>query len=160
MNDPERVIQTLSLIRNQGVRFAIDDFGTGYSSFAYLKRLPVACIKIDKSFIHNIETDRDNAIIVKSITDLAHNLGLKVVAEGVESSPAKSLLTSFKCDEGQGFYFSRPITSKTLTDILLTSPNGRNIPGDAGAGLRIPQGCEMIDRLPLNAGRQIELHEE
>jgi EAL domain-containing protein (putative c-di-GMP-specific phosphodiesterase class I) len=160
MSDPERVIQTLSLIRNLGVRFAIDDFGTGYSSFAYLKRLPVACIKIDKSFILNIEADRDNTIIVKSIIDLAHNLGLKVVAEGVETGAAKSLLTSFKCDEGQGFYFSRPITSKTLTDILLTPPNGQDIHHDAGAGLRITQGCEANDYFSAKIESKIELHED
>ena len=109
MSDPQRVIRTLDQIRHLGVRFAIDDFGTGYSSFAYLTKLPVSCIKIDKSFIQNIETDRDSSVIVKSIIDLGHNLGLKIVAEGVETIQSKRMLRVFQCDEGQGYYFCRPV---------------------------------------------------
>jgi len=122
MNDPQRVIQTLSKIRELGVRFAIDDFGTGYSSFAYLTKLPVSCIKIDKSFVQNIQSDRDSSVIVKSIIDLSHNLGLKVVAEGVESAAAKEILRSFECDEGQGYHFCRPITAEMMTKFLLDPP--------------------------------------
>ena len=119
MCDPERVIRTLKQIRDLGVGFAIDDFGTGYSSFAYLTKLPVASIKIDKSFLLNIETDRDNSLIVRSIIDLAHNLRLRVVAEGVESRAAKDLLISFDCDEGQGYFFSRPVNEDVITKRLL-----------------------------------------
>jgi EAL domain-containing protein (putative c-di-GMP-specific phosphodiesterase class I) len=119
MSDPQRVIRTLNQIRQLGVRFAIDDFGTGYSSFAYLTKLPVSCIKIDKSFVQNIETDRDSSVIVKSIIDLGHNLNLKVVAEGVETVTAKNLLTAFQCDEGQGYYFCRPIPADAMTRFLL-----------------------------------------
>ena len=122
MNDPQRVIRTLSKIRDLGVRFAIDDFGTGYSSFAYLTKLPVSCIKIDKSFVQNIESDRDSAVIVKSIIDLSHNLGLKVVAEGVETAATKEMLQSFQCDEGQGYHFCRPITAEMMTSFLLDPP--------------------------------------
>ncbi len=122
MSDPQRVIRTLNQIRQLGVRFAIDDFGTGYSSFAYLTKLPVACIKIDKSFVQNIETDRDSSVIVKSIIDLAHNLGMKVVAEGVETATASKMLTLFQCDEGQGFYFCRPIPADAMTQFLLQPP--------------------------------------
>jgi len=122
MSDPQRVIRTLNQIRNLGVRFAIDDFGTGYSSFAYLTKLPVSCIKIDKSFVLNIETDRDSSVIVKSIIDLGHNLGLKVVAEGVETVEAKKMLQVFQCDEGQGYYFCRPVPGDAMTKFLLEPP--------------------------------------
>ena len=123
MSDPQRVIRTLDQIRHLGVRFAIDDFGTGYSSFAYLTKLPVSCIKIDKSFIQNIETDRDSSVIVKSIIDLGHNLGLKIVAEGVETIQSKRMLKVFQCDEGQGYYFCRPVPADAMTQFLLGTPN-------------------------------------
>jgi EAL domain-containing protein (putative c-di-GMP-specific phosphodiesterase class I)/GGDEF domain-containing protein len=122
MNDPQRVIRTLHRIRDLGVKFAIDDFGTGYSSFAYLTKLPVSCIKIDKSFVQNIEADRDSSVIVKSIIDLGHNLGLKVVAEGVETSQAMELLRNFQCDEVQGYYLCRPITADMMTKFLTEPP--------------------------------------
>ena len=122
MSDPQRVIRTLDQIRHLGVRFAIDDFGTGYSSFAYLTKLPVSCIKIDKSFIQNIETDRDSSVIVKSIIDLGHNLGLKIVAEGVETIQSKRMLRVFQCDEGQGYYFCRPVPADAMTQFLLSPP--------------------------------------
>jgi EAL domain-containing protein (putative c-di-GMP-specific phosphodiesterase class I) len=123
MSDPQRVIRTLNQIRELGVRFAIDDFGTGYSSFAYLTKLPVSCIKIDKSFVQNIETDRDSSMIVKSIIDLSHNLGMKVVAEGVETAAARNLLTEFRCDDGQGYYFCRPIPADAATKFLSNPPS-------------------------------------
>jgi EAL domain-containing protein (putative c-di-GMP-specific phosphodiesterase class I)/GGDEF domain-containing protein len=118
MVDPQRVMQTLTRIKGLGVQFAIDDFGTGYSSLAYLKKLPVSVMKIDKSFVLNMESDRDNAVIVRSIIDLGHNLGLKVVAEGVETREANSMLKSFHCDEAQGFYYSRPLPAYAITDFL------------------------------------------
>ena len=123
MSDPQRVIRTLSQIRSLGVRFAIDDFGTGYSSFAYLTKLPVSCIKIDKSFILNIDTDRDSSVIVRSIIDLGHNLGLKVVAEGVENARAKEILQGFQCDEGQGYHFCRPVVAEAMTEFLSAPPS-------------------------------------
>jgi EAL domain-containing protein (putative c-di-GMP-specific phosphodiesterase class I) len=122
MSDPQRAMRTLHEIRNLGVRFAIDDFGTGYSSFAYLTKLPVSCIKIDKSFVLNMKSDRDSSVIVKSIIDLGHNLGLKVVAEGVETAECRKMLESFRCDEGQGFYFCRPVPADAMTKLLLASP--------------------------------------
>jgi EAL domain-containing protein (putative c-di-GMP-specific phosphodiesterase class I)/GGDEF domain-containing protein len=109
MDDPERTLRTLRQIRSLGVRLAIDDFGTGYSSLAHLSRLPVTTIKIDKSFIREMEATKDNAVIVRSIIDLAHNLDLQVVAEGVESVAAKEMLVAFGCDEAQGYYFSPPV---------------------------------------------------
>jgi predicted signal transduction protein with EAL and GGDEF domain len=118
MGDPQRAMRSLSMIRELGVRLSIDDFGTGYSSLAYLRKLPVAGLKIDKSFVQNMENERDNAVIVRSIVDLGHNLGLTVIAEGVETSEAQSMLTAFDCDEAQGFYYSRPILATTATSFL------------------------------------------
>jgi predicted signal transduction protein with EAL and GGDEF domain len=118
MGDAQRTMQTLTRIRDLGVRFAIDDFGTGYSSLAYLKKLPVASIKIDKSFVLNMEKDRDDSIIVRSIVDLGHNLGLQVVAEGVETLESEEMLRVFQCDIGQGYYYSRPIPAYATTKFL------------------------------------------
>ena len=108
MDDPQKTIRILNCIRDLGVQLTIDDFGTGYSSLAHLKKLPVSCIKIDKSFVQNMETDKDDAVIVRSIIDLGHNLGLRVIAEGVETSGAKQMLVEFNCDEAQGYYFGYP----------------------------------------------------
>lgn len=138
MTDPQRVIRTLSQIRSLGVRFAIDDFGTGYSSFAYLTKLPVSCIKIDKSFVQNIDTNRDSSVIVRSIIDLGHNLGLKVVAEGVESARSKEILQGFQCDEGQGYHFCRPIVAEAMTDFLSAPPSSLTVPPDGRGGNRQP----------------------
>ncbi len=103
MDDPQRATRTLKAIRELGVHFSIDDFGTGYSSLAQLKKMPVSSIKIDKSFTLNMETDNDSAVIVRAIIDLGHNLGLKVIAEGVETLAAKEMLLNFGCDEAQGY---------------------------------------------------------
>lgn len=123
MGEPQTAMRTMKRIRDLGVNFSIDDFGTGYSSLAYLKKLPVTAMKIDKSFVLNMDQDRDNAVIVRSMIDLGHNLGLKVIAEGVETNSAKTMLTDFGCDVGQGYYFSRPIAATEITK-LLQSPAG------------------------------------
>lgn len=118
MDDPQRAMRTLKAIRDLGVHFAIDDFGTGYSSMAHLKKMPVSSIKIDKSFTQNMESDNDSAVIVRTIIDLGHNLGLKVVAEGVESLAAKEMLVEFRCDEAQGYYFSRPVSAADVSRLI------------------------------------------
>ena len=122
MDDPQRAMRTVKAIRELGVRFTIDDFGTGYSSLAYLKKLPVSSIKIDKSFTLNMESDNDSAVIVRAIVDLGHNLGLKVIAEGVETREAKEMLADFGCDDAQGYYFSRPITAPDITRFVRNAP--------------------------------------
>ncbi len=109
MDDPARALQTLQRLHDMGLRLSIDDFGTGYSSLAYLKRLPVHELKIDKSFVMAMEKDRADLKIVRSTIDLAHNLGLSVVAEGVENAQAWALLKTLKCDEAQGFFMARPM---------------------------------------------------
>lgn len=109
MSDPDHVLMTLGYFHDLGVDVAIDDFGTGYSSLSYLKRLPVNEIKIDRSFVRDMREDKDDAMIVRSTIDLAHNLGLKVVAEGVEDEVTLRLLTELNCDLAQGYHFSRPV---------------------------------------------------
>ncbi|PXW95825.1 diguanylate cyclase/phosphodiesterase [Sphaerotilus hippei] len=109
MDDPQRALQTLQKLHDLGLRLSIDDFGTGYSSLAYLKRLPVDELKIDRSFVMNMERDLDDARIVQSTIGLAHHLGLSVVAEGIETDKAWALLARLGCDEGQGYGIGRPM---------------------------------------------------
>ncbi len=109
MQNVDSAIQTMKQLNNLGVQLSIDDFGTGYSSLSYLKRFPVQKIKIDRSFIKDIETDEDDSAIAMAIVQLGHTLGMTVVAEGVESETQLKLLQQMKCDIIQGFYFSEPI---------------------------------------------------
>lgn len=108
MQEPEQALQVLRSLKDMGMRIAIDDFGTGYSSMAYLKKLPVDELKIDKSFVLGLASSAEDEIIVRSIIDLGHNLGLKVTAEGVEDEAALEILRRYGCDKTQGFLFSRP----------------------------------------------------
>ena len=109
MDDPQRAQGTLIRLSQMGFKLSIDDFGTGYSSLAYLKRLPVDELKIDKSFVMNMEKDEDDAKIVRSTIDLAHNLGLSVVAEGVENQLIWDKLRELSCDEAQGYFMGKPM---------------------------------------------------
>lgn len=109
MDDPQRAEAMLNRLSEQGFKLSIDDFGTGYSSLAYLKRLPVHELKIDKSFVMGMETGEDDAMIVRSTIDLAHNLGLTVVAEGVETAAILERLRILACDEAQGYHIARPL---------------------------------------------------
>ncbi len=109
MDDPQRAESTLNRLAERGDKLSIDDFGTGYSSLAYLKKLPVHELKIDKSFVMAMEQDAGDAKIVRSTVDLAHNLGLTVVAEGVENAAVLALLHALQCDEGQGYHMSKPL---------------------------------------------------
>jgi diguanylate cyclase (GGDEF)-like protein/PAS domain S-box-containing protein len=111
---------TLQRLHATGVRISVDDFGTGYSSLTYLKRLPVQEIKIDKSFVIDMATNRDGAAIVRSTIDLGHNLGLKVVAEGVEDENSEALLREYGCDFLQGFHIARPAAAGLLGPWLRT----------------------------------------
>jgi diguanylate cyclase (GGDEF)-like protein len=109
MADPQRARAVLEALSATGVRIAIDDFGTGYSSLAYLKRLPIDHIKIDRSFVMNMSNDRNDALIVESTVDLARNLGLRTVAEGIENEESRARLAAMGCEIGQGFHFGRPL---------------------------------------------------
>ena len=130
--DPVRVRQVLTGLSEMGVRLAIDDFGTGYSSLAYLKNLPVDCLKIDKSFVLNMESDASDATIVRSTIDLGRNLGLETVAEGVESEAAWTALRAFGCTYAQGYFISRPISPEEL-DIFLSDERWETLRVDESA---------------------------
>ena len=116
MDDPARAEATLNALSACGFKLSIDDFGTGYSSLAYLKRLPVDELKIDRSFVMAMERDADDAKIVRSTIDLAHNLGLSVVAEGIENAGVCAQLARLDCDEGQGFHICRPMPVADFSD--------------------------------------------
>ena len=126
MNDPVRARKIMSELNATGIELSVDDFGTGFSSLGYLKMLPVSELKIDKSFVMNMLEDENDAIIVHSTIELAHNLGLKVVAEGVEDQTTLLQLRNLKCDVAQGYYFSRPIHK---TDLLkwISDNNGKAV---------------------------------
>ena len=124
MVDPDSAMEILGRLDGIGVRLSIDDFGTGYSSLASLKRLPVDELKIDKSFVIQMTENENDAVIVRSTIDLAHNLGLKVVAEGVESEQHIALLRGLGCDIGQGFYIGRPLPGDAFANWLRTSAFG------------------------------------
>jgi diguanylate cyclase len=116
--DPVRAMQILSRLHEMGIRLAIDDFGTGYSSLAYLNRLPVDELKIDKSFILGMEDSENDAVIVRSTIDLGRNLGLRVVAEGIETQKAWNHLALLGCDVAQGYFLSRPVPADQLSQWL------------------------------------------
>lgn len=118
ITDPEQALATLQRVRALGVRLAIDDFGTGYSSLAYLKRLPVDTLKIDISFTSQMLDNHVDAMIVRSTISLAHNLGLHVVAEGVENAATLAALHSIGCDEAQGYHIARPLPAEQATEYL------------------------------------------
>ena len=118
MEDVEVSIQKLKEIRTLGLSVAIDDFGTGYSSLAYLSKLPLATLKIDRAFIVNLLDDPDTATLVQMMITLAHTLKLKVVAEGVETEEQARLLRLLKCDQMQGYLFSKPLPLEALTALL------------------------------------------
>jgi diguanylate cyclase (GGDEF)-like protein/PAS domain S-box-containing protein len=122
MIDPDRAMRVIQRISAIGVRLSIDDFGTGYSSLSYLKRLPVDEIKIDKSFVINMTEDASDAVIVRSTIDLAHNLGLKVVAEGIETEEHLARLAELRCDVGQGFLLGRPVPPAELKRLIQGPP--------------------------------------
>ncbi len=117
--DPRRTKQILERLSGMGIRLSIDDFGTGYSSLAYLKRLPVSEIKVDRSFVMNMDDDEDDATIVRSTIELGRNLGLDVVAEGVENQEVWDRLKALGCTAAQGYYLSRPVPPSELQDWLL-----------------------------------------
>ena len=118
MENPERAIGQLQALRDLGIQLAIDDFGTGYSSLAYLKRLPIQVLKLDRTFVRDIETDPSDAEISAATLALAHNLGLKVIAEGVETEAQRAYLILHQCDFMQGYLFSEPLPAEEALNYL------------------------------------------
>lgn len=121
MEDPERAMRTLRELDSLGVELSIDDFGTGFSSLAYLKKLPVDELKIDRDFIKQMVEDAGDFTIVRSTIDLAHNLGLRVVAEGVENAAVFDALAGIGCDVAQGYFLSKPVPADSLVDWIARS---------------------------------------
>jgi diguanylate cyclase (GGDEF)-like protein/PAS domain S-box-containing protein len=122
MTDPTRALEVLNRLHALGVQLAIDDFGTGYSSMAYLKSLPVDELKVDRSFVKHLRDNQNDAVIVRSTVDLGHNLGLRVVAEGVEDEATLKELATLGCDSVQGFHVARPMPAAELVAWLAAQP--------------------------------------
>ncbi len=122
MTDPEAALANLCALAQLGVRLSIDDYGTGYSSMAYLRRLPVDELKVDRAFTLGMTTSKNDAIIVRSAIDLGHSLGLNVVAEGVEDQATLSALTDDKCDVAQGYHIAVPMSATELRPWLEAQP--------------------------------------
>ncbi len=120
--DPKRAEENLMALSRMGVLLSIDDFGTGYTSLSSIKRLPVNEIKIDKSFVTHMLTDKKDARIVRTVIDLGHNFGLTVVAEGVETKEVLDALNALGCDEAQGYFISKPLPSDLLKIWFSTCP--------------------------------------
>jgi len=120
MHDAETSARALEALKHMGIQLAIDDFGTGYSSLSYLRRFPISTLKIDQSFVRDIETDADNATIVGAVIGMGRNLKQRVIAEGVETAVQLSFLRRERCDEGQGFLFSYPLLPDALGRLLAT----------------------------------------
>jgi EAL domain-containing protein (putative c-di-GMP-specific phosphodiesterase class I) len=121
MGDAEKSGQVLAQLKALGVRLSIDDFGTGYSSLSRLRRIPVDTLKIDRAFIMHMDSDPESREIVRIIIMLAHNLGLKVVAEGTETEEHINLLKQLNCEMVQGYFFSRPADDKAMLKLLASN---------------------------------------
>jgi diguanylate cyclase len=116
--DPTRAVTILTALHRAGIRISIDDFGTGYSSMSYLKRLPVDELKVDRSFVAHMVDDEADGVLVRSIIELGHNLGLTVVAEGVENAKTLAAIRALGCDVVQGYLLGRPGTAEALAQWL------------------------------------------
>ena len=130
MSDPERALQTVSRLSDLGVRLSVDDFGTGYSSLANLRKMPINELKIDRSFVSPMLQDESDLIIVRSTINLGHDLGLRIIAEGVEDNATLEHLAVLGCDLAQGYHVSRPLAADAFTDWLHRTPHHAG-PADA-----------------------------
>src|SRR5262249_9640898 len=119
MSDAEEALQMLRELKSLGVRLSVDDFGTGYSSLAYLKRFPLDTLKVERAFVREAVSNSDDATLTVTIINLAHGMGLKVVAEGVETEGQLNFLRAHGCDELQGYCFARPLAADACTQALL-----------------------------------------
>jgi EAL domain-containing protein (putative c-di-GMP-specific phosphodiesterase class I) len=148
MADPARAASTLLSLADVGVGVSLDDFGTGYSSLVHLKRLPVSEVKIDRSFVMRMDVNEDDAAIVRSIIDLAAALGLRVVAEGVETQEAWDRLAVYGCDAAQGWYLSKALEPTAMTSWLVDFGRGES---------RVPAAAEPPRQEPVYPARRSAL---
>jgi EAL domain-containing protein (putative c-di-GMP-specific phosphodiesterase class I) len=118
MHDVEAAVATVRQLKALGVRMSLDDFGTGYSSLSHLKRFPIDHLKIDQSFVRDITTDPDSAVICSTVIGLAHSLKMTVIAEGVETEAQMQYLRRQRCDEMQGYFFSKPVPAQEFAQLL------------------------------------------
>ncbi|MBA3981615.1 MAG: GGDEF domain-containing protein, partial [Alcanivorax sp.] len=125
MEDLDKNIALLQSLRKRGVELSLDDFGTGYSSLSYLKRFPIDTLKIDRSFITELDQSPDDAAITRAIIDMAHSLNLRVVAEGVETASHLDILRSMGCDSIQGYLISKPVPEAELLKLLKAQQQAR-----------------------------------
>ena len=150
MTDPVRATEVLQRLAALGITISIDDFGAGYTSIRQLKDLPISELKVDRSFVFDMETDASNAVIVRSVIDLGHNLGLSIVAEGVETHPSLTCLASYGCDVVQGYFISRPMSAAAFerwrdTWDGLPGPLATDLPSAASpAELPVSAGSELL----------------
>jgi diguanylate cyclase (GGDEF)-like protein len=134
VENPSMAVRTLQALHERAITLCIDDFGTGYSSLSYLHRFPMDVLKIDRSFVTDIDTGEKNQEIVNAIVQLAHHLNMETIAEGIETEAERTMLEQFNCDFGQGYWFSRPVDGASATDLL------RQQIGMASTGSLVP--CE------------------
>jgi EAL domain-containing protein (putative c-di-GMP-specific phosphodiesterase class I) len=118
MRNVEAVISVIGVLKDLGVEVHIDDFGTGYSSLSYLHRLPFDALKVDRVFVSRLPDDAEADLLVRTIIDLAHNLGRRVVAEGIETEAQLARLRQLGCEQGQGFFLARPAEAETIEALL------------------------------------------
>jgi len=134
MSDPDRALATVTRLSDLGVRMSVDDFGTGYSSLANLRRLPIDDLKIDRSFVSPMMRDESDLIIVRSTINLGHDLGLRIIAEGVEDGATLQELSLLGCDLAQGYHLSRPMAARPFTEWLRAATPGATPEQPATAG--------------------------
>ena len=137
MENMEEVTSALNILSDQGIRISMDDFGTGYSSLSYLKSFPINTLKVDRSFVQDLEDDENNASIVTATIQMAHSLNIDIVAEGVETEGQLKFLATKKCDKIQGYYFSRPLEPDALRELL---NENRKIDMQEGGNMRLISG--------------------
>jgi EAL domain-containing protein (putative c-di-GMP-specific phosphodiesterase class I) len=125
MSDSQSVLPLLHALNAIGVRISVDDFGTGYSSLAYLKRFPLHHLKVDRTFVAGLPDNRDSVAITQAVVAMAHSLGMRVTAEGVETPEQASFLRSLRCERQQGYLFGRPVSAQACAALLREHAAGR-----------------------------------
>ena len=135
MEDPEASLERMSELRLLGIRFAIDDFGTGYSNLSALRNFPVGCLKIDRSFVGRLPSNETDKVIAAAVISLGQGLNMKVIAEGVETEQQLEFLSEQRCDEFQGYLFSKPVSPDAVKALI--EAQGKSTKGLRAVGRRL-----------------------